>query len=150
MNIFIHTFSPSSISYYKEGRKEYEKRLSRYSKIKYIPYKSEKQLTKAIDKMQSTFDHSEKDRFIIVTAGTKKSTIDSPALASFIESSGVAGISNLHFLVGFPINGIPCKEKDLFFLSISNMTIPADLLSLILEEQIYRAYRIINKEPYHK
>lgn len=150
MNITIHSFTKDHPSYYKEGRKEYEKRLSRYCKIKYIAYKNEKQQAKAIEKLNQISCDAGKDAVIFVTSGESLSSMDSPALASYIEEKGIQGVSNLHFLVGFSMENFPDISDDATLLSVSNMTIPADLLSLILEEQIYRAYRIINKEPYHK
>ena len=150
MNITIHTLTPSPSSYYREGRKEYEKRLSRYCKIKYLSYKNEKQRQKAFDKLSQIAWDGGKDHVIYVTSGTEVSSMDSTTLAGFIEEQGIYGVSALHFLVGFPEDVNFCPEEYKSTLSISNMTIPADLLSFILEEQIYRAYRIINKEPYHK
>ena len=83
--------------------------------------------------------------------------MDSSTLASYIEEKGIQGFSNLHFLIGFTAANQDMEDTaslDLLAsmdsLSISNMTIGTDLLSLILEEQIYRAYRIMKKEPYHK
>lgn len=157
MNIFIHSFLPLPTSYYKEGRAEYEKRLSRYCKIKHTIYKNEKQLTKVRDKLKQLPFAAGKDAIIEVTAGEEKSLMDSSTLASYIEEKGIQGFSNLHFLIGFTAANQDMEDTaslDLLAsmdsLSISNMTIGTDLLSLILEEQIYRAYRIMKKEPYHK
>lgn len=164
MNIFIHSYISSPLSYYKDGRKEYEKRLSRYCKMKHTIYKNEKQADKAMEKLKQIPFDAGKDAVIFVTSGFEKSCVDSLGLASYIEEKGVSGVSNLHFYVGFdnqfdrtedlqndltPLSFHPTASS-ICSLSISNMTIPADLLSLILEEQIYRAYRIIYKEPYHK
>lgn len=150
MNITIHTFSKDISSYYKEGRKEYEKRLSRYAKLKYLSYKNEKQKAKAVEKLTQIPFEAGKDAITFVTSGEERSNMDSPSLASYIEEKGVQGVSNLHFLVGFSMEDFLETADSATILSISNMTIPADFLSLILEEQIYRAYRIMNKEPYHK
>lgn len=150
MNIQIYTYDSAPSSYYKEGRKEYEKRLSRYCKIKYTLCKNLKHLTKTKSSLLASLSDQNRELFISVVAGEAKSQLDSPGLAHFIEEKGVQGISSLSFLVGFP-------EDEEFFracrpelLSLSYMDISPDLLSLILEEQIYRAYRIIRKEPYHK
>lgn len=150
MNIQIYTYDSSPSSYYKAGRKEYEKRLSRYCKIKHTLCKNQKQLDKLKSSLLASSVAQNKELIVSVLAGLSKSQTDSPGLAHFIEEKGVQGISSISFLVGFP-------EDDEFFtaidsetLSISRMNIAPDLLSLILEEQIYRAYRIIRKEPYHK
>lgn len=152
MNITIYTFCPDNISYYKEGRKEYEKRLSRYCKIKYIQIKNEKQLEKVYAKLSQS---SDKEKLIFVSSGSCPGKTDSPSLASFIEQQGIRGISSLYFLVGFPKDvPLSSNEKDCRqstdHLSVSSMEIETQLLSLVLEEQIYRSYRIIYKEPYHK
>ena len=76
--------------------------------------------------------------------------MDSGQLAKLIEEKGIQGVSSLTFLVGFPDEEDFPSQINACSLSISRMEIDSDLLSLILEEQIYRAYRIIHKEPYHK
>lgn len=150
MNIQIYTYTSSPCSYYKEGRKEYEKRLSRYCKIKHTLCKNQKQLDKVKASLLSVSSDKNNELIVSVITGLTESLIDSPGLARFIEENGVQGISSISFLVGFP------EDKEFFAtvtpasLSLSRMDIAPDLLSLILEEQIYRAYRIIRKEPYHK
>lgn len=149
MNIQIYTCLFDSSSYYKSGRKEYEKRLSRYCKIKHTICKNEKQKEKVRLLLSQLPEDQKKNCLIRVTAGKSKSHLDSPGLASLIEQKGIQGISSLCFLVGFPEDFFSDFDNSLS-LSISRMDIHPDLLSLILEEQIYRAYRIIRKEPYHK
>lgn len=149
MNIEIYTYCSSITSYYKEGRKEYEKRLSRYCKIKHTICKNEKQLEKVKASLPS-FSSDPGKLIIPVFSGLTESRMDSPALAHFIEEKGIQGISSLIFLVGFPEEKQFFSSLPSFSISLSRMTITPDLLSLILEEQIYRAYRIIRKEPYHK
>lgn len=150
MNIYIHSYIPSGVSYYKDGRKEYEKRLTRYCKIKHNLYKNEKQLAKAMDSFRLLSEDAGKNALIHVTSGLRESNMDSPALADYIQQKGVQGVSNLHYILGFPQDESIFSTLSTDELSISHMEIPSDLLSLILEEQIYRAFRIINKEPYHK
>ena len=149
MNIQIYTCLFDSSSYYKSGRKEYEKRLSRYCKIKHTICKNEKQKEKVRLLLSQLPEDQKKNCLIRVTAGKSKSHLDSPGLASLIEQKGIQGISSLCFLVGFPEDFFSDFDNSLP-LSISRMDIHPDLLSFILEEQIYRAYRIIRKEPYHK
>lgn len=150
MNIEIYTYCPSPSSCYKEGRKEYEKRLSRYCKMKYTLLKNTKQLEKIKASFLTSCEASKKQIFLWVHAGNHKSNMDSVKFAEFIEEKGIQGISSLTFLVGFPDEEDFSSRIDACSLSISRMTIDSDLLSLVLEEQIYRAYRIIYKEPYHK
>jgi 23S rRNA (pseudouridine1915-N3)-methyltransferase len=149
MNIELYTYTPTLSSYYKEGRKEYEKRLSRYCKIKHTVLKNQKQLEKKKTALAAALEETKKTLVIWVQSGQTKSNQSSEELAAFIEEQGICGISSLIFLVGFPEEAFPPEWKK-HLLSISRMTLSPDLLSLVLEEQIYRAYRIIQKEPYHK
>ena len=64
---------------------------------------------------------------------------------------GLGGISHVVFLIGGSLGLAPTvlKRAD-YKLSFSKMTFPHQLMRVILSEQIYRSYRIINHEPYHK
>ena len=149
MNIFIYTYDPAPASYYKDGRKEYEKRLSRYCRIKHIACKNIKQLEKERAALMSQTD-SHKNLLVFVESGSVKSEVDSVALSKQIDEAAISGISTLIFLIGFPEedrDAFPGKHQ---LHSLSRMRMSLSLQSLILEEQIYRAYRILNREPYHK
>ena len=110
--------------------------------------------TKQLEKKKASFltscETSKKQLFLWVHAGSCKSNMNSGQLAKLIEEKGIQGVSSLTFLVGFPDEEDFPSRINACSLSISRMEIDSDLLSLILEEQIYRAYRIIHKEPYHK
>ena len=76
---------------------------------------------------------------------------DSVELADKIEKLGVKGISHIVFIIGGSI-GLSkevCLRSD-YALSFSRMTFPHQLMRVILLEQIYRSFRIIQGEPYHK
>ena len=76
---------------------------------------------------------------------------NSEELAQKIEKLGTQGVSHIQFVIGGSLglhNNI-CTRAD-FHLSFSKMTFPLQLMRVILLEQIYRSYRIINREPYHK
>lgn len=76
---------------------------------------------------------------------------DSPGLAEKIRLLGVNGTSHVVFVIG---GSLGLSDKVLgradMQLSFSKMTFPHQLMRVILLEQIYRSYRIINQEPYHK
>ena len=150
MNIHIYTYDPSPSSYYNEGRKEYEKRLSRYCKIKHTLYKTPRQLEKGKSSLLSSFSTSQNHMVYFIQTGLSDSLTDSLDFASLIDKQGLTGISSLTYLVGFPAEDSFLSSFHPDFLSLSRMNIGPSLLSLILEEQIYRAYRILNHEPYHK
>ena len=77
--------------------------------------------------------------------------LDSIALSKKIDSLGIGGASHLVFVIGGSL-GLSAKvlERADFLLSFSNMTFPHQLMRVILLEQIYRSYRILKGEPYHK
>ena len=76
---------------------------------------------------------------------------DSEGFAGQIERLTTKGVSHIQFIIGgsLGLHEEVCKKADLK-VSFSKMTFPHQLMRVILLEQIYRAYRIINGEPYHK
>ena len=75
----------------------------------------------------------------------------SEEFAAWIEDCSVRGKSHICFVIGgsLGLHNSVCKRADLA-LSFSKMTFPHQLMRVILCEQIYRAFRIIQHEPYHK
>ena len=77
--------------------------------------------------------------------------LTSEELAGKIDTLGIQGHSHIAFIIGGSIGlGREVLNKSNFALSFSKMTFPHQLMRVILLEQIYRSYRIINGEPYHK
>ena len=76
---------------------------------------------------------------------------DSLQLSEKIQKLGVSGVSHIIFVIGgsLGLSDAVLKRADLR-LSFSKMTFPHQLMRVILLEQIYRSYRIMNHEPYHK
>ena len=72
-------------------------------------------------------------------------------LSQKIDTLGTSGISHIIFVIGGSLGLAEriLKRAD-YKLSFSKMTFPHQLMRVILSEQIYRSYRIINHEPYHK
>ncbi len=145
--------------FYREAVEEYTKRLSRYCKMEICEVSDEKTPEKPSDvwKRQILEREAERlrrylkpDAFVIALAVDGKK-MDSLVFAEELERLGVNGISHIQFLIGGSLGleeGLQ-KKADLK-LSFSDMTFPHQLMRVILLEQIYRGYRIINKEPYHK
>ena len=77
--------------------------------------------------------------------------LDSVELSQKIEELGVKGVSHIVFVIGgsLGLSDNVLKRAD-YKLSFSKMTFPHQLMRVILLEQIYRSYRIVNNEPYHK
>lgn len=134
MNIKVAVISNKVSKFYKEAIYEYEKRLTKYCKIKIFYLKNEEELMKLINK---------KDYIIkISTYGT---LISSERLAEKINSMALTGDSNILFIIGEAEN-LRADE----IIAISRMDMDSGLLGSIIVEQIYRAYRIISNQPYHK
>ena len=76
---------------------------------------------------------------------------DSVELSKKIEGLGISGVSSIAFVIGgsLGLSDKVLKRAD-YKLSFSKMTFPHQLMQMILLEQIYRSYRIMNHEPYHK
>lgn len=90
------------------------------------------------------------DAYCIALAIEGRKT-DSVAMAQHLEQLGLKGKSNLVFVIGgsLGLHRTVLQRAD-EKLSFSDMTFPHQLMRVILLEQIYRCYRIINGEPYHK
>ncbi|MFR2649293.1 MAG: 23S rRNA (pseudouridine(1915)-N(3))-methyltransferase RlmH, partial [Blautia coccoides] len=77
--------------------------------------------------------------------------LDSVELSQKIESLGIQGKSHIIFVIGGSIGlGKEVLKRSDFALSFSKMTFPHQLMRVILLEQIYRSYRIMSGQPYHK
>lgn len=133
MNIKIYIIGNKMEKPILEGIKEYEKRLSRYCKIKWKLFKNEKQLVQKLS-----------DKSYLIKISTKEKSISSETFSEKINTLGVTGKSDVTILIN--TENTPVDEE----LTFSAMEMDVGIKSLILFEQIYRAYRILNNEPYHK
>ena len=90
------------------------------------------------------------DAYVIATAIEGK-RLDSVRFSDLIDNLGIQGKSNITFIIGGSLGlSSAVKSRADMLLSFSDMTFPHQLMRVILLEQIYRAYRIIKNEPYHK
>ena len=92
-----------------------------------------------------------KDDAYVITLEIAGRMVDSEEFAEKIEKLGVQGVSHLQFIIGgsLGLHGNVCRRANMA-VSFSKMTFPHQLMRVILLEQIYRSYRIICGEPYHK
>ena len=146
--------------FYVEAIKEYTKRLSRDGKLEIIASADEKTpdhvnegqaeqiREKEDEKIVKYLTETDAYRIILAIDGEM---LDSVALSEKIEKLATMGKSHLVFVIGGSL-GLSKKVQSLadFKLSFSKMTFPHQLMRVILLEQIYRSYRIMNHEPYHK
>jgi len=116
--------------YVKDAVQEYTKRLSAYCKVEYVETKNPAK--------EISF------KSYVIKINKEGEELSSEQLAEKIEQLGVSGNSHITILLGADNIEADCV------LSISRMDIDINILLIIIYEQIYRAYRIINNAPYHK
>lgn len=159
MRITIITVGKIKEKYLRDAIIEYSKRLSKYCKMEIIEVADEKTPENASDTMNETIKAKEAERILkylkedayIITLEIQGKQLTSEELADKIEKLGIQGTSHLIFVIGGSLGlGKEVLEKSNYALSFSKMTFPHQLMRVILLEQIYRSYRIIKKEPYHK
>lgn len=136
--------------YLKDAIKEYQKRLSKYTKIEIIELKDEKDTSNPLKKEKDNIlKHiNNKDNLIILDIKGKQLT--SEEFAKFINNE-LTTHSNVTFIIGSS-TGLDEEIKQLTNkkISFSNLTFPHQLFRVILLEQIYRSFKILNNETYHK
>ena len=149
MEIRIVTVGKIKEKYLCDGIAEYAKRLSRYCRLTFCQVADEKTPDKNTEG-ERLMKHIREQDYVIALAIDGK-TPDSVELSQKIEKLGVSGISSIAFVIGgsLGLSESVLKRAD-YKLSFSRMTFPHQLMQMILLEQIYRSYRIMNHEPYHK
>lgn len=159
MKITILCVGKIKEKFYREAIAEYQKRLSRYCNLEIIEVADEKTPDHASELVENQIKEKEAERlekyfkegaFVCALAIDGKS-LDSVELSRRIEGLGTSGVSHIIFLIGGSLGLAEriLKRAD-WKLSFSKMTFPHQLMRVILLEQIYRSYRIMNGEPYHK
>lgn len=144
--------------YLKDAISEYEKRLSKYAKVEIIEVADEKCPEELKGKALDQVRLKEGERMLqrlpqgfVITLDIDGEGLSSEGLAGFIEDKAVRGESSLIFVIGGSSGlGENIREKSNYSLSFSKLTFPHQLMRVMLLEQIYRAFKIINHEPYHK
>lgn len=145
--------------FFRDAIEEYSKRLGRYTKLNIIEVTDEMTPDGASASLEDQIREKEGARILaklpqdalIVTLEIAGKNFSSEEFAAWIEDCTVRGKSHICFVIGGSLGLHPsvCKRADLA-LSFSKMTFPHQLMRVILCEQIYRAFRIIQHEPYHK
>ncbi|SUY48463.1 rRNA large subunit methyltransferase [Clostridium putrefaciens] len=159
MNITIISVGKVKEKYLRDAIEEYSKRLKRYCKLQILEVSDEKTPDNASEKEEIQIKVKEgeailkhiKDNAFVIALDLKGKTVSSEELASFISDLGTKGKSDLVFIIGGSL-GLSQKvlERADYKLCFSKMTFPHQLFRVMLLEQIYRGFRIIKGEPYHK
>lgn len=159
MKITVITVGKLKEKYLKDAIAEYSKRLSKYCKLEIVEVADEKTPEHASEVVEEAIRAKEAERILkyvkedafVITLEIAGKQLTSEEFADKIEQLGVRGISHIIFIIGGSIGlGKEVLAKSDYALSFSKMTFPHQLMRVILLEQVYRSYRIISGEPYHK
>lgn len=159
MEIRILTVGKIKEKYLNDGIAEYAKRLGRYCKLTFCQVPDEKTPDKASDALNEQIKATEAERLMkhirdqdyVIALAIDGKMLDSVQLSQKIGQLGVERKSSIAFVIGGSLGlGDQVLRRADFKLSFSKLTFPHQLMQMILLEQIYRGYRILNHEPYHK
>ena len=159
MKITVLTVGKIKEKYLRDAIVEYTKRLSRYCKLEIIEVADEKTPDNASENAEEMIRQKEAERLLkyiredayLITLEIGGKQLTSEEFSEKIEKLGIQRTSHIIFVIGGSIGiGKAVLEKSDYALSFSKMTFPHQLMRVILLEQIYRGYRIMSGEPYHK
>jgi 23S rRNA (pseudouridine1915-N3)-methyltransferase len=159
MNITVISVGKLKEKYLKEAIQEYSTRLTKYCKLDIIEVPDEKapeNMSAAEEDIvklkegQAILKHIKDDAYVVALAIQGKQ-LSSEKFAALISDLGLRGKSNIAFVIGgsLGLSEEVLKRAD-YHLSFSAMTFPHQLMRVILLEQVYRGFRIMKGEPYHK
>lgn len=159
MKITLVTVGKIKERYFEDAIKEYSKRLGRYCRLDIIQVQDEKAPDGAGQAMERQIKDKEgqrilsniKDGAYVIALAIEGRMLSSEELASRLQKLGVDGISHIVFVIGgsLGLSDEVMRRAD-FALSFSKMTFPHQMMRVVLLEQVYRSYRIMAGEPYHK
>lgn len=145
--------------YLTEGINEYLKRLSAYSKIEIVEVNDSKVKDNPNDSDILKVKNEEGERILskikatdyVINLDLNQKQFDSVEFAKFLESKFVEGGSSITFVIGgsYGLSDV-VKQRANYAITLSKMTFTHQMTRLILLEQIYRGFKILNNETYHK
>jgi len=159
MNIAIITVGKLKEKYLKDGIAEYAKRLGAYCQLNIVEVADEKAPEQLSDTEAELIKQKEGERILakvpqdshVIALAIEGKSLSSEQLASQIEQLATYGTSKITFIIGGSLGlSKEVMQRANSTLSFSKMTFPHQLMRLILVEQVYRVFRIMRGEPYHK
>ena len=159
MKITVITVGKIKEKYLRDAIAEYSKRLSRYCKLEILQVADEKTPDGASAALEAQIKDREGERILahvkdgayVVALAIEGHMLSSEELAEKMGSLTVGGVSHIQFIIG---GSLGLSEKVMrradFALSFSRMTFPHQLMRVVLLEQVYRGFKILAGEPYHK
>lgn len=159
MNITLVTVGKIKEKFYRDAVDEFVKRLGRYCKIKIVEVADENTPNNAPEAIEEQIKSKEGERILkhitdsmhVIALAIEGKEVSSVKFAEKLERLGIEGNSDICFVIGGSLG----LSKEVYkradeLLSFSPMTFPHQLMRVILLEQVYRCFRIIHNEPYHK
>ncbi|WP_247947004.1 23S rRNA (pseudouridine(1915)-N(3))-methyltransferase RlmH [Streptococcus oralis] len=159
MKIKIVTVGKLKEKYLKDGIAEYTKRISRFAKLEMIELADEKTPDKASESENQKILETEGERILskvgerdfAVVLAIEGETFSSEEFSKQLEQASIKGYSTLTFIIGGSLGLAPVvKNRANLSVSFGRLTLPHQLMRLVLVEQIYRAFTIQQGSPYHK
>lgn len=159
MHITILTVGKIREKYLEQGVGEYLKRLGRYAQVKVIEVAEEQapetlSLAEQLQVKQRESEHllrHLREQQYVIALDLQGRQLSSEEFANHLQQLAVSGKSEIAFLIG---GSLGLSEEILtranYHLSFGKLTYPHQLIRLVLVEQIYRAFKIMRGEPYHK
>ncbi len=159
MNISIITVGKLKEKYLVNGINEYIKRLGPYAKVEVIEVPDEKAPEQLSEAQMLQVKEKEGERILakvgqdtfVIALAIDGEMWSSERLAKEIDKLATYGRSKVAFIIGGSLGlSAAVMQRADSKLSFSKMTFPHQLMRLFLVEQVYRAFKIIRNEPYHK
>ena len=158
MDVTIITVGKLKEKFFQDAVSEYLKRLSRFAKVKIIEipdekipeYASEKQKAQILEREGKEILSYLKEGTYFVTLCVEGKTLSSEDFAAKISDAAMQ-CGKITFAIGSSMGLSPeVKSRSSLRLSFGRMTLPHQLMRVVLTEQIYRAFKINANETYHK
>jgi len=159
MQITLITVGKVKEKFFVDAADEYIKRLSKYCKLTCIEVSDEKapeslseaQMVQIKDKEGDRILAKVKDSDYLITLEIDGRQMSSEGFAHTVEQLALSGKSSLAIVIGGSLGlSDAVKKRSQPALSFGKMTLPHQLMKVVLLEQVYRVFRIIKSEPYHK
>lgn len=159
MKIKIVTVGKLKEKYLRDGIAEYSKRLSRFANLEMIELADEKTPDRASDSENQKILELEGtrilskigDRDFVIVLAIEGKTLSSEEFSKQLEQAPINGFSTLTFVIGGSLGLSPqVKKRANLSISFGRLTLPHQLMRLVLVEQIYRSFTIQQGSPYHK
>ena len=159
MKITVLTVGKIKEKFYRDAIDEYTKRLSKYATMSIVEVPDEKtkenlsdtELLQILDTEGNKLLSKIPDNAYVIALDILGKKFDSVGFSGFMEDRMNTGDSHLIFVIGGSMGlSDSVKKRADYKISFSDMTFPHQLMRVILLEQIYRGFRIMRNEPYHK